>query len=79
MSVSTKTFYVVQPFSKGKRGALKADLPIQVSSEGSAIRRAESLAETKVGVLAFSQSGDPEMGDFDEPVVLARHGEVPEM
>lgn len=78
MSASAlKTFYVVQPFIKGKRGGLKADTPIQASSGEAAIRRGERLAESKAGVLVFSQTGDPEMGDFDEPVFLASHGEVP--
>ncbi len=76
-AVTRKTFYVVQPFTKGKRGGLKADQPIQASSAEAAIRRAERLAETKAGVLAFAQTGDPEMGDFDEPIFLARHGDVP--
>jgi hypothetical protein len=79
MSATTpKTIYVVQPFTKGKRGGLKAEQAIQAPSEGAAIRRGERLAETKVGVLVFAQTGDPEMGDFDEPVILARHGDTPE-
>jgi hypothetical protein len=61
MSATAKTFYVVQPFIRGKRGGL----------------RAERIAESKAGVLVFSQTGDPEMGDFDEPVFLASHGDVP--
>ncbi len=77
MTATAKTFYVVQPFIKGKRGGLKAEQPIQASSEEAAIRRGERLAESKAGVLVFAQSGDPEMGDFDEPVFLARLGEVP--
>lgn len=77
-ATTRKTFYVVQPFTKGKRGGLKAEQAIQAASEDAAVRRGERLAETKAGVLVFSQTGDPEMGDFDEPVILARHGDVPE-
>jgi hypothetical protein len=77
MSATAETFYVVQPFSRGKRGGLKAEQPIQAPSQSAAILRAERIAESKAGVLVFSQSGDPEMGDFDEPVFLASHGDVP--
>ena len=78
MSASAlKTFYVVQPFIKGKRGGLRAEQAIQAPSESAAILRGERLSGSKAGVLVFSISGDPEMGDFDEPVFLASHGEVP--
>jgi hypothetical protein len=77
MSASAKTFYVVQPFIRGKRGGLKAEQAIQAPSENAALLRAERMAESKAGVLVFSQTGDPEMGDFDEPVFLASHGDVP--
>jgi hypothetical protein len=76
-AIAPKTFYVVQSFIRGKRGGLKAEQPIQAPSESAAILRAERIAESKAGVLVFSQTGDPEMGDFDEPVLLARHGDVP--
>lgn len=76
-TTASKTFYVVQPFIKGKRGGLKAEQAIQAPSESAAILRGERLSESKAGVLVFSISGDPEMGDFDEPVFLARHGDVP--
>lgn len=29
------------------------------------------------GAIAFSRSGDMEFGDFDEPVILGRFGDVP--
>lgn len=77
MTAAAKTFYVVQPFIKGKRGGLKAEPAIQAPSESAALLRGERIAESKAGVLIFSISGDPEMGDFDEPVFLARHGETP--
>jgi hypothetical protein len=77
-TAALKTFYVVQPFVKGRRG-ITAERPTQASSAGAAVRMAERLSATKLGVLAFAQTGDPEMGDFDEPVILASHGVVPEV
>ena len=33
---------------------------------------------SKLGVIAFSSAGDPEMGDYeDEPAVIFRKGELP--
>lgn len=41
--------------------------------------RAERVVTDRVcvGAVAFSRSADPEMGDYDEPVVLGEFGEVP--
>ena len=37
-----------------------------------------SLALSKLGVVAFSSTGDPEMGDYDdEPTVFFRNGRLP--
>ncbi|GEP11689.1 hypothetical protein [Methylobacterium gnaphalii] len=71
-----KTFFVVQGFSGGRQGH-RMDTPIQARSEASARRQAERLSERKSGVIAFSRTGDPTTGEFDEPVVLASYGRIP--
>jgi hypothetical protein len=39
---------------------------------------AERLAATKLGVVAFSTSGDSELGDFDDqPTIIFRAGQLP--
>jgi hypothetical protein len=48
-----------------------------VRTETSALRTAERLASSKLGVVAFSSSGDPETGDYDEPTVFFRSGQIP--
>ncbi len=36
------------------------------------------MAPNKLGVVAFSSTGDPEMGDYDdEPTVIFRQGQIP--
>jgi hypothetical protein len=41
---------------------------------------AEKMAPSKLGVVAYSTSGDPESGDYDEePDILFRSGRLPEM
>lgn len=74
---SRVTHYVVQSYRKmGKR--LVADEPRVASSEAECLRWAQSTASRSPAVIAFSRTGDADTGDFDDPVILARHGSVPE-
>jgi hypothetical protein len=76
--MARETTYFVQAFSAGKGGNLKPDSPITCKSATGALRTAERLALEKPGVIAFSSSGDPEMGDYDdEPTVFFRKGQLP--
>jgi hypothetical protein len=69
-----ETSYFVQAFDAGKGGNLKADAPIACKSATGALRTAERLALSKLGVVAFSSTGDPELGDYDdEPTVIFRN------
>jgi hypothetical protein len=73
-----ETSYFVQAFDAGKAGNLKADAPIACKSATGVLRRAERLALSKLGVVAFSSTGDPELGDYDdEPTVIFRNGQFP--
>jgi hypothetical protein len=73
-----ETSYFVQAFSAGKGGHLKPDSPIVCKSATGALRTAEKLAASKLAVVAFSSTGDPEMGDYDdEPTVFFRKGQLP--
>src|SRR5258706_16255744 len=74
--MARETSYFVQSFNAGKGGNLKADAPIPCKSATGAVRTAERLALSKLGVVAFSSTGDPEMGDYDdEPTVIFRNGQ----
>lgn len=76
--MARETIYIVQAFNAGKGGHLKPDSPIACKTESAAPRTAERLALSKLAVVAFSSSGDPEMGDYDdEPTVIFRKGELP--
>lgn len=76
--MARETIYFVQAFNAGRGGSLKGDAPIACKTETSALRTAERLAPNKLGVVAFSSTGDPEMGDYDdEPTVIFRQGQVP--
>jgi hypothetical protein len=34
--------------------------------------------ETNAGAVAFSRTGDPNLGDFEDAVILKAYGEVPD-
>ena len=76
--MARETIYFVQSFNAGKGRNLKADAPIACKSATTAVRTAERLALSKLGVVAFSSTGDPESGDYDdEPTVIFRNGQFP--
>jgi hypothetical protein len=76
--VAQKTVYIVQSFRAGRGTRLLADPSVPCKSELTARRTAERLAQTKIGVIAWSRTGDAELGDFDEePVVFFRAGRLP--
>jgi hypothetical protein len=76
--MARETTYFVQAFNAGKGDELKADAPIACKSATGALRTAERLALSKLGVVAFSSTGDPEMGDYDDqPTVIFRNGRFP--
>lgn len=76
--MARETIYLVQGFQAGKGDRLNADVPIRCKSADVALRRAESLAPSRAGVVAFSTSGDVEAGDYDEqPTILFKAGRLP--
>jgi len=77
--MAQQTNYVVQAFTAGRGLALKAERAIPCKSADAAQRMAERMAPTKLGIVAFSTSGDAELGDYDdEPVVIFKAGRLPE-
>ena len=63
-----------------QRGALEGDLKPgearEVLSPTVAERRARALALEHAGAVAFSRTGDPTTGEFQDAVILARFGEA---
>ena len=74
------TYYVVLAFVRndGGEGELIAKAPAQMPSATTATSRARSLASTKARVIAFARTGDPDVGEFADAVVLFKAGEVPD-
>jgi len=76
--MTKETFYVVQPFEAGKRGKMKAGVPMEVRSAADADRVAKRMSMDKLGAIAFSADVEPESGDAEPPVLIATYGEVPD-
>lgn len=76
--MTSVTYYVVLPFIRDDEGMLCAEEAAEAPTAAAAISRAARLAPQKAGVIAFSRSGDPAIGEFAPALILARHGETPE-
>ncbi|MEA2880553.1 MAG: hypothetical protein QOF14_5749 [Hyphomicrobiales bacterium] len=74
------TYYVVLAFVRNEEGEgeLIAEAPAQMPSATAATSRARSLASTRAGVIAFARTGDPDIGEFADAVLLFKAGEVPD-
>jgi hypothetical protein len=73
-------YYVAMPFTPADGGGLAPGQAVECPSEGAAIRRAEDMSrrEVNAGAVAFSRRGDPNLGDFEDAIVIKTFGEVPD-
>ena len=72
-------YYVALPFIPIE-GGLAPGEAVECPNGAAAIRRAQAMAFNKenAGAVAFSRSGDPNLGEFDDAVILKTFGQVPE-
>lgn len=76
--MARETIYVAQGFVE-KGGRLIAEPAKRCKTEDGARRTAEMLGETKAGAVAFSSSGDSDLGDYDDELkIISVIGRVPE-
>ena len=73
------TYYVALPFLQDAAGSLIPGAAEECQSPTTALRRAEILSRTPghIGAVAFSRSGDPMMGEFNDAKLLRAYGNVP--
>ena len=71
------TYYVVLSFVRDDEGELIAEEGVEAPTAFAAERRAQAMIGKKAGAVAFSRSGDPAIGEFDDAVILGCYGEVP--
>lgn len=70
------TYYAVVPYEIGKRGKLMQGTPVPASSADQAIRMAHRMEQRYSAVVAFSRTGNPDTGDYGDPVFLAVLGGI---
>jgi hypothetical protein len=76
--MASVTYYVALAFTRSEDGGIVACEPKEARSSNQAIRMAGLLAaeEGHCGAIAFSRTGDPALGDFEDAVILKTVGEV---
>jgi hypothetical protein len=72
------TYFVVQSFQQGDKGFLIPDEPREARGPGQAQLWAEKLAANCAGAVAFARTGDPATGAWEDAVIIATFGLVPE-
>jgi hypothetical protein len=69
------TYFAVLPFSRTEDGDFLAEAAIEVRSAAQAKATASSMAAAERGAIAFSKTGDPQLGEWQDAVILGRQGE----
>jgi hypothetical protein len=77
--MTTLSYFVALPFIRAEDGTMVPGEAIECRNAAAAILRAEILSRIQgnVGAIAFSRTGDPDAGKFEDAVVLKKFGEVP--
>ena len=72
-------YYVALPFVRVE-GSLAPAAPVECAHAAAAVRRAEVMSRdaANAGAVAFSRQGSPELGEFEDSVILKTFGEVPD-
>ncbi|MGO9422536.1 hypothetical protein [Roseiarcus sp.] len=70
------TYHAVVAFDRDAKGDLTPGEAREVMSPLVAERRARARALEHAGALAFSRTGNPATGEFQDAVVLAQFGDV---
>ena len=73
------TYYVALPFVRTEDGELVAGEAQEKQSSSAAVNAARHMATTAAGAVAFSRTGDPSSGEFEDAVVIQQFGEVPSL
>ena len=73
------TYYVSLPFIRIEEGELVPGGAQDRQSVGAAESLARKLSLTSAGAVAFSRTGKPATGEFEDAVAIRTFGEVPSM
>lgn len=70
--------HVVQAFDEDDEGNLIPRPAEQFETADRAKRQATALARGAAGVLAWSRSADPDVGEYGPPTIIFQAGRVPD-
>ena len=73
------TYYIALPFVRNEEGELVPGEAQDRQSASAAESLARKMALTSAGAVAFSRTGEPATGNFEDAVVIRAFGEVPSM
>jgi hypothetical protein len=75
-----ETYYVVLPFIRLEDGGLAPGQAVDCPSLATALQRAQALSRApgNAGAIAFFRSGDANVGEFTEEVLIRAFGDVPD-
>ena len=65
-------------FSRDADGDFIAEAAIEVRSAAQAKAIAARMAAAERGAVAFARTGDPQLGEWDDAIILGRYGDVPD-
>ena len=71
------TYHVALAIGRTEEGDLVVEDAVEAPSPAVAVARARVIASRKAGAIAFSCSGDPDLGEYSDALILARFGETP--
>jgi hypothetical protein len=72
------TYFAVLPFSRTEDGDFLAEAAIEVRSAAQAKATASRMEGEGKGAVAFSKTGEPQLGEWADAVILGRYGDVPD-
>jgi hypothetical protein len=72
------TYFAVLPFSRTAHGDFLAEAAIEVRSPDEARATASRMEGEGKGAIAFAKTGDAQLGEWEDAVILGRYGDVPD-
>jgi hypothetical protein len=76
--MASLTYFAVLPFSRTEDGEFLAEAAIEVRSADQARAMAARMEGVERGAVAFSRTGDPQLGEWGDAVILGRYGDAPD-
>lgn len=77
MTKESVTYYAVQPFTTSRKGGLEAGVAVPAQTRDHAERIARRAGELG-GAIAFSRTGNPQLGDWQDAQIIGVFGTIPE-